>query len=291
MHNWIDLGRILKPNKKKKWYKTHTGPSFIDQKNSTKKKLIIYFSGRDKNNISHIGKFIYSLKNQKIISQPKKILSPGKYGFFDQYGVSYPCIIENFMFYVGWIADKKIPFQNRLGLAQKNGKKLRKTPILNIDEEDPLNIGSCFILKKDKYMMWYTSFLKYKKIKNKNIHFYTIKYAESNNLFKWKKKGIVIKLKKNEIICCKPSVIYFKKKYHMWFCSRGKNYNIQYAQSSNGIDWKRNNLLSKFNLIKKKWNSNAMSYPSVFKINNNIYMTYNGNNYGKNGIGLLKLEL
>ena len=31
-------------------------------------------------------------------------------------------------------------------------------------------------------------------------------------------------------------------------------------------------------------------YPHVFKLNDEIYMTYNGNEFGKYGFGLAKLE-
>ena len=44
-------------------------------------------------------------------------------------------------------------------------------------------------------------------------------------------------------------------------------------------------------LKKEKWENQMHCYPHVIKFKKNLYMFYNGNNYGKSGIGLAKLNL
>ena len=69
------------------------------------------------------------------------------------------------------------------------------------------------------------------------------------------------------------------------------NYKIGVAISTNLKTWKRNDQLISFKKsIKNNFFDNKMqSYPSLFKYKNDIYMLYNGNDYGKKGVGLAKL--
>ena len=77
----------------------------------------------------------------------------------------------------------------------------------------------------------------------------------------------------------------------MWYCyekNKG-SYNIGYAESKNGVSWKRLDKNIKFIGPKNLWDKKMMEYPSVIQINNKKYMLYNGNNYGETGIGLAEL--
>ena len=140
--------------------------------------------------------------------------------------------------------------------------------------------------------MWYTSFLEYKKVKKEYRHIYTIKYATSNNLIDWdKNNNVCITLKKNEFAISKPSVIFLNRKYHMWFCVRGKNYKIGYANSKDGFKWKRFDKYFSVYGRQQKWDNLAMAYPAVSKLKNKLYMIYTGNNYGKTGIGMLEMKI
>jgi hypothetical protein len=81
----------------------------------------------------------------------------------------------------------------------------------------------------------------------------------------------------------------------MWYSYRGNNdiqtYRIGYAESINGVDWIRKDEEVNFDTSKKDWDSEMVCYPFVFIYKNDKYMLYNGNNYGKTGIGLSKLKL
>ena len=295
--NWCRSGLIFKP-KQHNSLATHIGPSFI--KKLKKNILEIYYTHRDKNNISKISKCHFDIQNNKIISSTiQEVLIEANYGYFDQDGVSYPSLVnyrgKAYMFYVGWIRNngKKVPFQNRIGLCKLagRGKRVFKHPVIGLSKYDELNTGSCFVQKiNNLYFIYYTSFKEYKK-KN-NTHFYSIKYATSKNLINWKKnKNYCISFKKGEFAISKPSIIFYKKKYHMWFCSRGENYKIGYAYSSDGKKWVRKDHEIKIVGERQNWESKAMAYPSVIKCNSTLIMTYNGNKYGKTGLGMMKMEL
>ena len=94
--------------------------------------------------------------------------------------------------------------------------------------------------------MWYVSGIKWK---NKNYPLYDIKFATSKNGINWfQTKKTCLKLKRNERALARPFVIFKNNKFHMWYSYEKKvgSYKIGYAESSNGVNWKR--LDSKINI-------------------------------------------
>jgi predicted GH43/DUF377 family glycosyl hydrolase len=301
-NSWEKVGRIIKADPKISWMSTYTGPSFGIQKG--KDSLFdIYITGRDDCNRSLIGKMTLDIENPtKILSiSESPIFSYGELGTFDENGVSYPVIVENndtkYMYYVGWMPTKLTPFQNFPGLAMSKGqtddfKRYSRAPILERTDDEPFCTGSLYVLKEEKWKMWYTSFLKWGE-EGEHKHYYVIKYAESNDGIQWDRKGkVCIGIEdSSEYSICKPSVIKINNIYHMWYVYRGEHYKIGYAHSVDGINWTRRDDLAGIDVSKSGWDSIAMSYPHVFKYKDSLYMLYCGNNYGKEGLGLATLKL
>ena len=79
----------------------------------------------------------------------------------------------------------------------------------------------------------------------------------------------------------------------MCFSSRGEKkistYRIRKATSKDGIKWERTKEIE-LDVSESGWDSEMVCYPYVFEYNGKLYMLYNGNNYGKTGIGLAVLE-
>lgn len=64
------------------------------------------------------------------------------------------------------------------------------------------------------------------------------------------------------------------------------SYKIGYAESQNGLDWRRKDEEVGIFLSDNGWDSDCMAYPCVFVHNDKRYMLYSGNTLGKEGIGL-----
>ena len=77
----------------------------------------------------------------------------------------------------------------------------------------------------------------------------------------------------------------------MWYSYRilGKNFKIGYATSSNGINWNRRDKELKIP-IKKDFNDQMSEYPAFFNHKNKFFLLFNGNNYGKTGVGLVEMK-
>tara|TARA_X000000368_G_C22999010_1_gene698085 strand:+ start:364 stop:1254 length:891 start_codon:yes stop_codon:yes gene_type:complete len=288
--NWIKKGLLLKRNQKIEWMSHHLGPTFAV---SRKDRFIdIFFSARNKENISSIGKFTFDTK-LKIKTKCKKIFAFSKSNLPDQHGVSYPVIYnqnnKTYLYYVGWKKNEKYKFENNLLLAVKKNKKFIRLKKIFNSKLSPFGSGSCFIIKKKNiFYMWFTSFIKKNtKMKNNLNYEYLIKLAKSRNLINWKinTRNCINFKSKQENAISKPSVIFKDKQYHMWYCYRGRKYKIGYASSKDGLIWTRKDHKIKFIGKNYNWDNLEKCYPSIVNIRKKIYMIYSGNNYGKNGIG------
>jgi hypothetical protein len=72
----------------------------------------------------------------------------------------------------------------------------------------------------------------------------------------------------------------------MWYSHRGQSYRVGYAESANGIEWERKDTHSGIDVSESGWDSEMIAYPYVFEHEGTHYMLYNGDGYGRTGIGL-----
>ena len=80
----------------------------------------------------------------------------------------------------------------------------------------------------------------------------------------------------------------------MWFSYRGgeisETYRIGYAESVDGKLWQRMDELVSLDVSPDGWDSDMVCYPFIFDYMDDRYMLYNGNDYGKSGFGIAKLN-
>lgn len=124
--------------------------------------------------------------------------------------------------------------------------------------------------------------------------------ATSNDGINWIKNDkdlIETKLEGNECQAS-PDVFFYKNRYHMFFCYRysigyrGKErgYRIGYASSDDLLHWVRDDSKVGIDISEEGWDSEMISFPHIFELDKNIYMLYLGNQVGRFGFGLAKLE-
>lgn len=306
VQKWKKLGRIFKVDKNYEWMYSHAALPIAEHVENDIFK--IYFSCRDKNNVASVGYFIFDIAKNKIMEiSEKPLLTKGKLGAFDDSGCMASCLLDEgdkkYMFYIGWNLGVTIPFRNSIGLAisEDGGKSYHKVfegPILDRTKNEPHFTVSCYVIKeKNLFKMWYPSCVKWELENNKPKHYYHIKYAESKNLIDWERKGIVAIDFKNqyEYAFSRPTVIKEKEgNYKIWYSFRGQKaidtYRIGYAESKDGLHWIRKDNEAGIGVSLEGWDSEMICYPFVFDHKGNRYMLYNGNGYGKTGIGLAILE-
>lgn len=268
----------------------------------------IYYAPRNKDGKSVPTYFDVDTNNpEKVIYiHNKPILDLGELGTFDDDGimpcsavrVSETCI---YLYYVGWNPSVSVPYRNAIGLAVSNDNgstftKAFRGAIIERNREEPFFTASPFVLKEeDKWHLWYASSTGFVLINNKPEPLYEIKYAYSENGIDWTRPNITCIQPADKYQCtARPSVIKEDGIYKMWFTYRGsfdyrdgkESYKIGYAESLDGLKWNRQDDKSGIYLSDSGWDSKMQTYPSVIKIQNKKYLFYNGNGFGKTGIGL-----
>ena len=266
----------------------------------------IYYSHRIDNK-SYPKYFDVEKENpEKIINiceQP--LIEPGELGSFDQAGVMPTEIISHngikYLYYIGWTNRKDVPYFNTIGLALsydqgKTYKKFSTGPVFGCSYKEPGYTGTIKILVEDGiWKSWYLSCRKWLKTNNDSVEpLYDIKYAESKNGIDWEPSNITcIPLKEEQGGISQASVLKVDKYYYMWYSYRNKidyridkknSYKIGHARSLNGKEW---DILDTPVLEPSDngWDSLMVEYPSVIKGKDFYYMFYNGNGFGKEGIG------
>jgi hypothetical protein len=278
----------------------------------------IYFSTRavDKENlfVSNIAFVDFSKDLKRVVGVSKKtVLELGGLGTFDEHGIfpinpfkdgdriiAYTC---------GWSRRISVSVETSIGVvcSEDNGdtfKRLGPGPILSSSLNEPMLVGDGFVQKYGSiFYMWYIFGKTWLKPTNVEppARVYKIAYATSNDGLNWIKqdgKQIIGDIIDENECQALPTVVEHNGIYHMVFCFRHatdfrnnpqRGYKLGYAFSSDLKNWTRDDKKLNFNLADEGWDSEMMCYPHLFKVDNQIFLLYNGNNFGRFGFGAAKL--
>lgn len=299
---WIKKGLIIDPAKfNLDWMVTHAQNPFPEH--ITEDKYKIHFAGRDKQGRAWGGCITIDLNNPKEILDITKepYLKLGNLGAFDDCGAMPSCIVDygelKYLYYTGWTQHRYTPFSFFIGLViSRDGgetyERYSEAPVLGRVPESPYLAASPWVLLENGlWRMWYVSGDGWEAgppVK----HSYCIRYAESRDGINWtttKRPHIGYK-NAQEYAIARPTVNREGGRYKMWYCYRGDRYRAGYAESSDGLEWKRMDDIVGIDVSPTGWDSDMICYPCVFKHNGKEIMLYNGNRYGMTGMGYAVLD-
>lgn len=270
-----------------------------------------YFSSRDSLGQSRPFYLDYSMQEQKVLQvNETPILELGSPGCFDDTGIMPSSIIEKdgklYLYYIGWNQRKNISYQLAIGLAisDDGGKTFSKYstgPILDRNIYDPIFCAApCVHYDGSEFVMWYISCTGWPNVNSKLEPVYLVKRATSIDGITWQTSPEdCIPYKFDGEAIGRPWVTYFSGQYHMLYSSRGsqayrqdngEHYSIGYASSFDGITWARKDEQLNFKGSELPWDGEMQEYTAVFEYENELYIAYNGNTFGKTGFGIAKLE-
>jgi hypothetical protein len=297
---WEKLGLVFAPRHGSEWMRSHAAaPAPLMLSESLCR---VFFASRDADNRSHVGYFDVNLDHptQVLNVSENPVLAPGPLGYFDDHGVYASSAVMNedkvFLYTIGWNPGSKQPlFYSSIGLAisQDGGKTFAKhgrSPIMARSDHDPCLVTAPVAIKdRGKWRMWYVSGTGWSNEDGSLHSRYHIKYAESVDGIVWKRDGIVCldnpdRLERNIGRTC---VLRLNDGWHAWFCSdRGAGYRIGHARSFDGLVWERDSTPPGLEPSSAGWDSEAMAYPYVVAYKTKLFMFYNGNKFGREGVGL-----
>lgn len=303
---WEKLGIIYKPDGFADWANSHAmipTPVIID-----KETVRVYTTFCDKNGIGRPGYVDLdssNLKNIKKVSS-KPLLEIGLPGSFDDNGILTCSVVDLgdgvfYMYYAGFELCNRIRYRLLTGLAvsQDGGETFARysnTPILERSSNEMYFRGGPFCKKKgDLFKMWYVAGGRWTEVSGKSMPEYDIRYLESTNGVDWSMEGQV------HIPVTKPDEHGFGRPYvisktdgsfQLFYSIRKKSlrsYRLGYAESADGVSWNRLDNKLNLDVSESGFDSEAIMYAAPIEINDETFVFYNGNEFGKDGFALAKL--
>lgn len=314
---WRKLGLIFKPQ-------DHRLPSGCNeyaqspQALSSPEGIRIYFSTRARDSagkfLSHIAFVDFESTFSKVLRVSTNAVMPlGNLGCFDEHGIFPINVVQHaggiWAYTCGWSRRVSVPVETSIGLAtSRDGgtsfERLGNGPILSSSLHEPLLVGDPFVLiRQNVWHMWYIYGLKWmpSTATEPVVRVYKIAHATSVDGIHWSRESRPIvpdELGPNECQAL-PTVIQIDSRFHMLFCYREasdfrknkqRGYRLGYACSDDLVTWTRDDEKVGLGLAEREWDSEMQCYPHLFRCGNEVCLLYNGNEFGRYGFGLARLE-
>lgn len=315
---WIKKGKIFDPTE-------HSLPSGCIQYAQAPQALVfddfvrIYFSTRsvDTNGkyLSHIAFVDMTADLRQVIGvSTKPVIALGSLGSFDEHGIFPMSVMRHgdaiYGYTCGWNRRVSVSVDTAIGLAisRDNGlsfQRIGEGPVLSASLHEAYLVGDGFVKVIDGvFHMWYIFGTDWK-CYGPNIapdRTYKIGHATSKDGIDWTKEEarqiIPDRLGADESQAL-PTVISIEGRHHMFFCyresfdfrqSKGRGYRIGHAWSDDLVNWTRADESVPLEGTPNAWDSDMQCYPHVFECHGNVYLLYNGNEFGRYGFGLAELS-
>jgi hypothetical protein len=292
---WEKRGLLIEPPTHLPWAASHAAVPHADAESEA---LRVYFTTRDKLSRSHVAVADVDLGRGEVTVADTPVLAPGPLGAFDDSGVMTSCLVRDanrtYLYYQGWSLGVTVPFYVFVGCAISDAQgapfeRVSSAPVLGRHRVDPFMCSSPWVVREQgRWRMWYVSNLGWRTQRDGPPHYVVhIKYAESEDGVAWERDGHVCVdfASPTEYAISRPCVLNDDGLYKMWYSHRGAAYRIGYAESVDGLKWRRMDSVVGIDASPTGWDSEMVEYACVFDHRDTRHMLYNGNGFGRTGIG------
>jgi hypothetical protein len=298
---WIKRGLLFTAPGDLPWARTHAALPIVEPLSGAQ--VRVYFSARDERSRAQIGRASLDLDaaDQRPEIDAEPVVRLGPRGTFDDSGATGGCLVlvggRQYLYYSGWRLPGDVPFVFFVGCAistdgGRSFEKVSAAPVLGRTSVDPyLTASPSILIEGGVWRMWYVSGTGWSADERPEPN-YLIRYAESTDGIAWQTTGHVCVgySYPGEHAIARPHVIKDGSLYRMWFSHRGVAYRIGYAESNDGLEWARRDDQAGITTSSEGWDSEMVCYPWVGDVGGVRRMLYNGNGYGRTGIGQAVLE-
>ena len=294
---WEKRGLVFTPDGTRAWQRAYAWVPTVDRVDGDH--VRVYVAGRNDDNLSQVGAFVLDLARERVVEVSEApVLTLGALGTFDDSAVLPTCVIDHgrrkLLYYTGWMQGKRVPYYASVGLAvsEDGGRtfhRVSRGPLFDRDDVDPYMTASAWVLVEDsRWRMWYLSNTVWTVAAGEPRPRYHIRYAESEDGVRWRRDGTVCIdfADETEYAIARPCVVRHDDGYRMWYSHRGAAYRIGYAESQDGVKWTRRDDAAGIDVSSDGWDSEMLEYGTVFRYRGRLHMLYNGNEYGRTGVGL-----
>ena len=313
---WQALGHLFDPLHHK-LSQPYVGYAQSPQALLTESGIRIYFSTRtiDPKNgkyLSHVQyvEFCPNLKKIAAVST-HEVLPLGAAGCFDEHGIFPLNVLRHndqvLGYATGWTRRVSVQIDSGIGLVTSpdEGKTFKRHgtgPVLTSSLHEPFMIADGFVrFFNYQFHMWYifgTQWLQHDASPQPE-RVYRIAHATSVDGIHWQKEGrLIIPTTFDNECQALPSVIKIGSRYHMYFCYRhaigfredaSKSYRLGYAYSDDLQNWQRADDQAGITVSASGWDAQMQCYPHIFASGDEVFLLYNGNEFGRSGFGAARL--
>jgi hypothetical protein len=300
---WVRKGRIFAPEEHREWAGSHAQvPAVLPLPD----RLRVYYADRTPANKSFMTFLdVHRDDPLRVIDYHRTPLMPyGAVGTFDDDGMMPGCVMRVdgrvLLYYNGWNQGVTVPYRNSMGLAVSTDdgstfERMFEGPIMDRTAHEPYTAVTPTILREGAlWRMWYVSGLRWVKIDRMLELVYVIKYASSADGIVWDRPNHLCIPQRHELEAyAHPTVVQRDGRYHMWFSFRDSRdfrdgagaYRIGYAVSDDGLTWTRDDAYGGLDVSAEGFDSKMTAYPYVIEVDGALHLFYNGNGFGRGGIG------
>jgi hypothetical protein len=273
----------------------------LDQLDNGRARL--YYGAVDQDMVSRIEFVDIDLSQPTVaLSAPVRVLDIGAPGYFDDNGV-LPCAIihqgdETSMLYCGFQKQTKIPYTIFTGLAHSRDggvsfERSRLTPILERSSTEPfVRTAPCIVATPAGFRLWYVGGGEWIRDGDRVLPTYSLRVMTSAGIAEWPASGeTYLTPAGDEIGFGRPWVMAGNGGYQMWYSIRTRaGYRLGYAESVDGYAWRRLDDPLDLGAPVQDFDDQMVCYSFVLRYAASLLMFYNGNGYGRTGIGIARLE-
>ena len=315
---WKKLGKVFDPTE-------HALPNRCFEFAQSPQTLVlddrvrVYFSTRERDRVgkylSHVAYADFTRDMRELLGVSGHTVLPlGELGSFDEHGIFPINILKDgdrvLAYTTGWNRKVSVSADASIGLAisHDNGQTFSRYgtgPLLTASLHEPFLVADAFVQRfSGAYHMWYIYGTKWQKFSETEPpdRVYKIAKATSPDGIKWNRNGRpIISDRLNADECqALPTVIELNRVYHMYFCYReahgfrqdmSRSYRLGYAWSTDLENWTRNDRLAGIDVSASGWDAQMQCYPHLFESEGQLYLLYNGNQFGRYGFGLAVLDI
>ena len=193
-----------------------------------------------------------------------------------------------------------VPYRNAIGLAvSRDGgtrfERLFPGAVVDRNRDEPFFTASpCVLRIGEVWHLWYASTIRFVEVKGCPEPVYVLKHATSPDGIEWQRDNepILPQLHDEEAIA-RPTIVKLGDSYHMWFCHRGSrdfrdgadSYAIGHAFSPDGLNWTRTEGDAGPPRADGGFDARMQTYPCVVRHGGWLHLFYNGDGFGREGIG------
>jgi predicted GH43/DUF377 family glycosyl hydrolase len=299
---WRKLGHVYAPPGTQPWAREYTHlPTPIA---SDRGPIRVYFAGLDDRRFGRVGYVDVDAADPRRVvrASPDPVLDLGEPGTFDDSGVNPSCLVRAGdrwrLYYIGWQRTERVPYALVAGLAEsadgERFERVSRAPVLGRTDAEPFFRSATSVLPDgDGYRAWYVSATGWTTVGSKPYPRYVVRTARSADGVSWSNGGpACIDLEADEFGIGRPWVVRDPDRYRMWYSirSHSRPYRIGYAESADGLTWRRRDDRAGIAASPSGWDSEMICYPAVIDVRGRRLMFYNGNSHGATGFGVAVLE-